>query len=128
MSLQYGTLSRKRELPRPTVSRDEQPHIITAQLSDSHRCKSLGIVAAGNTPVLSLCRSLLAAGLNADLALHIYRTGTLALRVKSSELMAGASLLDYLEKYARIDAKFCPRIPRRPFCAAYFPIHKGGWS
>jgi hypothetical protein len=88
MDLQYWNRPRKRELRH--TSRSEQPPIITAHLTGSHHCEALGIVATGNAPVLNLCRSLLAAGLNPDQALHVYRAGTLALQVKS--LRAGARL------------------------------------
>jgi hypothetical protein len=88
MDLYYAETLRKSELQQ---SRNEQPLTpITAQLIGSHRCESLGIVATGHAPVLNLCRSLLAAGLNPDQALHVYRNGTLALRVKS--LRTGARL------------------------------------
>jgi hypothetical protein len=42
-----------------------------------------GIVARGTTPVLTLCRQLLAAGLDPDQAMEVYRGATLALRIRS---------------------------------------------
>jgi hypothetical protein len=45
---------------------------------------SLGeIVVRGRTPVLSLCRELLAQGVDPDQALEVYRRGVLALKVRS---------------------------------------------
>jgi hypothetical protein len=42
-----------------------------------------GITARGATPVLNLCRELIAAGLRPDAALDVFRNGILALRVRS---------------------------------------------
>src|SRR5262249_23468274 len=82
MQLQYVTSLRKHELRRK--GRIEQPLTpIAAELIGSHGCESLGSVGKGNSPVLSLCRSLLAAGFNPDQALDVYPPGTPALRVKS---------------------------------------------
>lgn len=41
------------------------------------------ITTISTTPVLALCRQLLAAGLDPDAALHVYRQGVLALHIKS---------------------------------------------
>jgi len=82
MQLQHGTSLRKHELRRK--GRIEQRLTPTAtELVGSHRCESLGFVGKGNSPVLSLCRSFFAAGLNPDQALDVYRAGTLPLRMKS---------------------------------------------
>jgi hypothetical protein len=56
---------------------------VRAELSGSTRCSALGITAAANAPVLALCRQLIAAGLDPDSAMAVYRNGTLALRVRS---------------------------------------------
>lgn len=42
-----------------------------------------GITARSSTPVLALCRELLAQGLSPDAALAVHRAGTLALRIRS---------------------------------------------
>src|SRR5262245_2216213 len=63
---------------------------IRAELSGSDVCAAAGITVRGHAPVLSLCRSLIVAGLNPDAALEVYRRGVLALRVRS--LAAGAAL------------------------------------
>ena len=82
MQLQYGTSLRKHELRRN--GRIEQPLTpIAAELIGSHCCELPGSVGKGNSPVLSLCRSFFAAGLNPDQALDVYRAGTLPLRMKS---------------------------------------------
>ena len=56
---------------------------IHAELTGSNTCLAEGITATGKTPVLSLCRHLLAVGLDPDSALEVYRNGTLALKVRS---------------------------------------------
>jgi hypothetical protein len=63
---------------------------VVAHLSGSRTCTANGITACGATPVLALCRGLLAAGLDPDTALEVYRASTLALRVRS--LREGAQL------------------------------------
>jgi len=63
---------------------------IVAHLHGSNTCTGAGIAASGATPVLVLCRQLLAAGLDPDTALEVYRASTLALRVRS--LREGARL------------------------------------
>jgi hypothetical protein len=61
-----------------------------AQLSSSDQCAALGIVGIGRTPALALCRQLLAAGVNPDRALTVYRYGILSLRIRS--IREGAAL------------------------------------
>ena len=56
---------------------------IAARLTGSHRCEALGIVATGHAPVLALCRQLLAAGIDPDAELVVYRNGVLSLRIQS---------------------------------------------
>ena len=56
---------------------------IRAELTGSDTCRCGGITATGNAPVLALCRQLLAAGLNPDQALEVYRGATLALRISN---------------------------------------------
>jgi hypothetical protein len=57
--------------------------IITAQLTGSHHCEALGIVAKGRAPALALCRQLLVAGIDPDTALVVVRNGILSLRIRS---------------------------------------------
>src|SRR5262245_9091203 len=54
-----------------------------AELSGDDTCTAAGFTAHGNAPALALCRQLLAAGLNPDQALEVYRGATLALRIRS---------------------------------------------
>lgn len=56
---------------------------IRAMLVGDSRCEALGIVGAGATPVLNLCRQLLAQGVDPDTAVEVYRKGILALRLRS---------------------------------------------
>ena len=88
MQLQYGNALRKLELRQK--SRGGQGASIEATLTDSHHCEALGIVAIGHAPVLNLCRSLLAAGIDPDTALAVYRDGILSLHIRS--IREGAQL------------------------------------
>ena len=63
---------------------------VTATLAGSDRCEADGIAIRGAAPVLKLCRSLIAAGLDPDRALHVFRGAKLALRIRS--LRDGARL------------------------------------
>jgi hypothetical protein len=56
---------------------------LRADLIGSSTCSEAGITANGTAPVLTLCRRLLAAGLDPDQALEVYRGAVLALRVRS---------------------------------------------
>ena len=56
---------------------------IVAHLNGSSTCTGAGITARGATPVLVLCRELIAAGLDPDTAMEVYRNGVVALRVRT---------------------------------------------
>jgi hypothetical protein len=74
-----------------TFSRLEfQAEPIRAELSGADTCTVASITATAPVPALALCRELLAAGIDPDRALEVYRAGTLALRVRS--IGAGAKL------------------------------------
>jgi hypothetical protein len=67
---------------------------------------------------LALCRQLLAAGLNPDQALHVFRNGTLALRIRSIGEAADLTVKD--------DNRGTPRfVPYRPGPAARVGIACG---
>jgi hypothetical protein len=53
---------------------------LAVHLNRSSTCTQAGITDSGATPLLVLCRHLLAAGLDPDSAQEIYRISTLALR------------------------------------------------
>lgn len=57
--------------------------VIRAELLGENTCTALGIVAKANTPILELCRKLIAAGHGPGSQLDIYRGETLALRLRS---------------------------------------------
>jgi hypothetical protein len=57
--------------------------IIRAELIGSDMCTAAGLTAQGHVPALAVCRKLLAAGYNPRCELHVYRDGTLALRIRS---------------------------------------------
>ena len=63
-----------------------------AELTGTNTCTSADITASSTTPVLALCRQLLAAGLNPDQALDVFRNGTLALRIRSIGEAAGLEI------------------------------------
>ena len=62
---------------------DRSASVIRGELIGANLCKAAGFAATSATPVLALCRTLLAAGLNPDQPLEGYRGATLALRVRS---------------------------------------------
>jgi hypothetical protein len=70
--------------------RDAAAEPIEAELVGSRTCVAGSVKATGNAPALALCRELLAQGVDPDSALHVYRAGVLALRIKS--VREGASL------------------------------------
>lgn len=65
---------------------------IRAELIGSDTCTAGDITATGHAPVLALCRALLAAGLDPDQALEVFRGATLALRVRSIGEAAGLEI------------------------------------
>jgi hypothetical protein len=64
----------------PLLSPDLTIH---AELIGSDVCTAAGITVRSATPVLALCRRLIATGHDSATALHVYRGNTLALRVRS---------------------------------------------
>ena len=56
---------------------------IHAALVGNNTCSALGLSIYSHTPVLALCRKLVAAGINPARPLHVFRNGTLALIVRS---------------------------------------------
>ena len=77
---------------RPLSSRPQaNVQAIRAEI-DADICTSAGIAGRGTTPVLALCRQLLAAGLNPDQAMEVYRGATLALRIRSIGEAAGLEI------------------------------------
>jgi hypothetical protein len=91
-----GDRGARQEIPFGQNEPAENSHIpdakqaIRAKLIGSDQCTAVGMTAIGNVPALVLCRELLAAGINPDTALEIYRAGILSLRVRS--IAAGAKL------------------------------------
>jgi len=56
---------------------------ILAILTGSDVATALGITAQSSSPVLELCRRLIAAGHDPRTPLHVYRRATLALHIRS---------------------------------------------
>ena len=89
-------INRQQELPQAPIR---------ATLIGSGRCEAEGIVACGYAPVLALCRSLIEAGHDPERALHPYRSGVLALAVRSLGEAAELTVAD--------DRHGTPRLRRR---------------
>lgn len=77
-----------RHLPDPTVR--GKARIITAEFTGIDTCTGAGITAHGSAAALTFCREAIAAGLDPDRALEVYRNGVLALRIRS--IAEGAAL------------------------------------
>jgi hypothetical protein len=56
---------------------------IRAEISGSDRCCALGVTVCASSPVLALCRKLVAAGYDPGRPLHAYRGDMLCLTVTS---------------------------------------------
>jgi hypothetical protein len=72
-----------------------KPPAISAKLTGANRCEALGIIGVGYSPVLVLCRQMLAAGISPDEALDVYRAGMLALRIRAIGEAARLSVEDH---------------------------------
>ncbi len=66
--------------------------VIRTELIGRHTCVAAGVTARSSAPVLALCRQLLAAGLNPDQPMEVFRTGTLALHIRSIGEAAGLEI------------------------------------
>jgi hypothetical protein len=67
---------------------------LRAELEGSNRATALGISARGHTPVLDLCRKLVANGHDPASPLEAWRGDTLALRIRSIGKAAGLTVKD----------------------------------
>src|SRR5262245_50277091 len=56
---------------------------VYAELTGDDTCTCSGLTVRANAPALAMCRQLLAAGLDPDTAMEVYRSGILALKVRS---------------------------------------------
>jgi hypothetical protein len=65
---------------------------IRCELNGGNTARANGITARGTTPVLALCRQLLAAGLDPDQAMEVFRGATLALRIRAIGEAAGLEI------------------------------------
>ena len=57
--------------------------VLIAELIGDDTATACGITVRSSSPVLALCRELIAAGLDPDAALTVFRRGVVALRVRS---------------------------------------------
>jgi hypothetical protein len=74
-----------RKLPAPVTpfSHSSKGSPIRAQITGSDECAALGLVVRSSSPVLLLCRKLIAAGVDPDRQLQVYRGETVCLVVRS---------------------------------------------
>ena len=56
---------------------------LRAELTGSDTCIATGLTVHARAPVLTMCREMLATGLDPDRALEVYRNGVLSLRIRS---------------------------------------------
>ena len=56
---------------------------LRAELTGSDTCTAAGLTVHARAPVLTMCREMLAAGLDPDRALDVYRNDVLALRIRA---------------------------------------------
>jgi hypothetical protein len=100
-------------LPSP-LSRVEQAALpfcsnaIAAELRGDDVCVAFGVVARSSTPVLNLCRQLVAAGHDPTQPLEAWRDDTLCLRVRS----IGEAAAFEIDSHGR----------------GFRPLHNGGWA
>ncbi len=80
--------------PGPVLDRSMIAHTARAELIGSDTCTAAGLCGHGNTPVLALARTLIAAGMNPNAALEVYRGGVLALHVRSIVKAASSTVRD----------------------------------
>jgi len=78
------------------------PQPIIAELIGDETCSALGLTACGASPVLELCRLLLAAGYDPDAELETYRGNVLCLRVRSIGEAAALEVAPRLLGFRRI--------------------------
>src|SRR5262245_27202485 len=72
---------------------------IVAHTEGDRTCTGAGVTVHGAAPSFVLCRELLAAGLDPDAALEVYRAGILALRIRT--LTEGAALTVEDDRFGR---------------------------
>jgi len=101
---------------------------LRADLIGSNTCTAHGITGRGSTPVLAQCRQLLAAGLDPDQAMEVYRGATLALHVRSIGEAAGLEINGHGTGFRRAgNGGTAPPIENNePTLSKVAAPHKGG--
>jgi hypothetical protein len=91
-----------------TAPRKGKTSAIRAQLIGSSTCSAVGKTAMGPAPVLTLCRQFVAAGLDPNYPLEVYRGGRLALSVRSigeaAKLTVRESTRDGRPRFAQLSS------------------------
>jgi hypothetical protein len=67
---------------------------LRAELTGSDTCTAADLTVRASAPVLTMCREMLAAGLDPDRALDVYRNGVLSLRIRSIGEAAKLDVMD----------------------------------
>jgi hypothetical protein len=70
----------------------DAPHPVRCELNGTGTAVATGITVKSTTPVLTLCRRALAAGLDPNLPMEVFRGDTLALRIRSIGEAAGLEI------------------------------------
>jgi hypothetical protein len=103
---------------RPGNKNSQLP--LHAELTGDNTCTGSGITATGNAPVLALCRQLLAAGLDPDQAMEVYRGAVLAVRVRSIGEASGLEINSHGTAFvARRERRTAPPIAQNDCPASH---------
>ena len=63
--------------------RRQPAQAIRAELRGDNECRAAGLITRGTTPILAMCRKLVAAGVNPATPLECYRGPTLAITARA---------------------------------------------
>ena len=99
-----------------TAESKQEP--LLAELTGSDTCTGGGITVQSSTPVLGLCKALLAAGLDPDSALQVYRAGTLALSIRNISEAAGLEVNAKGTGFVRAPVRTAPPMRKNRRAAA----------
>jgi Fe2+ transport system protein FeoA len=103
------SLGRTRNLATPECPRFQAALVRAAvhcELTGSDEASARGLTVHNSSPVLALCRRLLALGINPQTPVHCYRGPTLALRIRSIGEAAGLEInssgTGFIKRRARV--------------------------
>jgi hypothetical protein len=93
--------------------------VVLAELSGSDTCLAAGLVVRGHAPVLVLCRELIAAGLDPDRAMEVFRGATLALHIRTIGQAAGLELNSHGTAFVTLRARRAASPVRKSLSGLY---------